>query len=264
MDDWRTYDTVVGTYDRVHAPRFAEPARDLVAAADVEEGQRVLDVGTGTGVLAEAARERGARVVGVDRSTAMLQRGRISRPDLVLVGGEAIDLPFRDRAFDTVLGNFVLAHFAKVETALFDLKRVLKPEGRVGFTTWSDSKDAYQGAWLELVEGVVPRDMLAPAFSAAAPGHERFKRADEVEEALRDAGFRSVRTERKRYQWTYARDDLVEGLGTWTVGRFVRHMLGEPGWTSLMERTRATFADRFPDPLTDFRDVIVAVGTLPS
>jgi hypothetical protein len=55
----------------------------------------------------------------------------------------------------------------------------------------------------------------------------------------------------------------VEGLGTWTVGRFVRKMLGESGWASLMERTRAVFADRFPDPLNDFRDVLVAVGALP-
>ena len=47
------------------------------------------------------------------------------------------------------------------------------------------------------------------------------------------------------------------------MGRFVRNMLGEDGWASLMERARAAFADRFPDPLSDFRDVIVAVGSLP-
>jgi hypothetical protein len=40
-------------------------------------------------------------------------------------------------------------------------------------------------------------------------------------------------------------------------------MLGDAGWTSLMERARATFAERFPDPLTDFRDVVLAVGRLP-
>lgn len=263
MDDWRTYDAVAETYDRVHAPRFSEPGRDLVAAAGVGAGERVLDVGAGTGVVAEAVEAAGARAVGIDRSLAMLAAGRAHRPELSLVAAEAIDLPFRDRSFDAILGNFVLAHFAKADTALFDLRRVLKPEGRIGFTSWSDTKDAYQGAWLELVEGVVPRDMLAPAYAAAAPGHERFKRPDAVEEALREAGFRNIRTERKRYQWTYARDDLVEGLGTWTVGRFVRNMLGEPGWASLMERTRGAFAERFPDPLTDFRDVILAVGTLP-
>jgi ubiquinone/menaquinone biosynthesis C-methylase UbiE len=263
MDDWRTYDAVAETYDRVHAPRFADAARDLVSAASVGSDQLVLDVGTGTGVLAEAAQAAGARAVGLDRSVGMLREAARSRPTLRLVAGEAIDLPFRDRSFDVVLGNFVLAHFVRVETALFDLKRVLKPNGTIGFTAWADGTDAYQETWLELVEGVVPRDMLAPAYGAAAPGHERFKRSDAVEEALRDAGFRHVRTERKRYQWTYARDDLVDGLATWTVGRFVRNMLGEPGWTSLVQRTRARFAERFPDPLTDFRDVIVAVGALP-
>ncbi|MGH2680105.1 MAG: class I SAM-dependent methyltransferase [Actinomycetota bacterium] len=264
MDDWRTYDTVADVYDRVHAPRFADAARDLVGALAVVEGDRVLDVGTGTGVGPEAVAAAGASAVGVDRSTAMLSAGHRTRPTLSLVAGQVIDLPFRDRSFEAVMGNFVLAHFVKVETALFELRRVLRPKGRIGFTTWSDGKDAFQEAWLELVEQVVPRDMLAPAYTAAAPGHERFKRPQAIEEALRADGFRSIRTERKRYQWTYARDDLVEGLGTWTVGRFVRNMLGEPGWASLMERTRATFAERFPDPLTDFRDVIVAVGSLPS
>lgn len=264
MDDWRTYDAVADVYDRVHAPRFAEAARDLVAAAEVGAGQRVLDIGTGTGVGSEAIRAAGGAAVGVDRSFAMLAAGHRSRPGLPVVAAEAIDLPFRDRTFDAVLGNFVLAHFAKVETALFDLRRVLRPQGRIGFTAWADGKDAYQEAWLELVEEVVPRDMLEPAYAAAAPGHERFKRPETVEQALRDAGFRRVRTERRRYQWAYARDDLVEGLGTWTVGRFVRNMLGAAGWVALMERARATFAERFPDPLTDFRDVILAIGTLVS
>ena len=263
MDDWRNYDSVAEVYDRVHASRFAKVAADLVAALRIRAGDRALDVGTGTGVTAELARRAGASAVGVDRSVAMLAVGRRARPDVPLVAGEAIDLPFRDQTFDVVLGNFVLAHFAKVETAMFDLIRVLRPGGRVGFTAWSDGKDAYQDAWLGLVEQVVPRDMLAPAFGAAAPGHERFKRTQAIEDALRTAGFRSVRTERKRYQWTYGRDELVEGLGTWTVGRFVRNMLGDARWTSLMERTRATFAERFPDPLNDFRDVIIAVGELP-
>ena len=158
-----------------------------------------------------------------------------------------------------VMGNFVLAHFVKVETALFDVKRVLRPGGRVGFTAWSDGKDAYEDAWLELVESVVPREMLQPAYSAAAPGHDRFKQPSAIEDTPREAGFRNVRTERKRYQWTRPRGP----------GRGPRHVDRRPvrpqharrgGWASLMERTRATFADRFPDPLNDFRDVIVAVA----
>ena len=49
MEDWRSYDDVAETYGRVHAPRFAEAARDLVKALGIVEGERVLDVGTGTG-----------------------------------------------------------------------------------------------------------------------------------------------------------------------------------------------------------------------
>ena len=116
----------------------------------------------------------------------------------------------------------------------------------------------FQDAWLELVENVVPRDMLAAR--GGRPGHERLKHPETGSWRPCARRFRRVRAERRRYQWTYARDELVEELGTWTVGRFVREMLGESGWASLMERTRAVFADRFPDPLNDFRDVIVAVG----
>ena len=179
----------------------------------------------------------------------MLSVAHRDRPSLSLVAAEGLDLPFRDRTFHVVAGNFVFAHFAKVETALFELARVLGPGGRIGFTTWSDGKDAFQDAWIELIESVIPRDMLAPAYAGAAPGHDRFKNPQAIEDALRKAGFRQIRTVRRRYQWTYPRDDLVEGLGTWAIGRFARNMLGESSWQSFLERARTTFADRFPDPL---------------
>lgn len=264
MEDWRSYDGVAEIYERVHAPRFADAARDLVAALGIEGGQRVLDIGTGTGAAADEIARTDAKVMGVDRSLRMLSVAHRERPSLPFVAADVLDLPFRDRTFDVVAGNFVFAHFAKVETALFELTRVLSRGGRIGFTTWSDSKDAFQDTWTELIETVIPRDMLAPAYAAAAPGHDRFKQPQAIEEALRRAGFRPVRTERKRYQWSYPRDDLVEGLGTWAVGRFARNMLGESSWASFLERARTTFADRFPDPLNDFRDVVLAVGSLPS
>jgi ubiquinone/menaquinone biosynthesis C-methylase UbiE len=264
MNDWRTYDLVADAYERVHAPRFVEPARDLVALANPPAVGRVLDLGTGTGVAAEAALESvgpGGLVVGVDGSTRMLEVARRARPGLLLASAEAIDLPFSDSTFDAVLGNFVLAHFKKVQTALYDAIRVLRPGGRLAMSAWSDAPDAFQTAFLELVESVVPRELLEPAWADAIPGHERFRSRGAIEEVFVDAGLRHVRTEPRRYHWVYTLDDYLDGLEVFATGRFVRSMLGEHGWASFRERVRATFAEQFADPLNDVRDVILAVGT---
>jgi ubiquinone/menaquinone biosynthesis C-methylase UbiE len=263
MNDWRTYDDVAETYERVHAARFSEVARDLVEMVGVYEGAKVLDIGTGTGVAAQVALDTGASAAGIDESVGMLRVARRERPKVPVAAAEAIDLPFGPGRFDAVLGSFVLAHFTKVETALFDIARVLRVEGRVGFSAWSDGVDTYQQTWRELIESVVPREMLGPAYAEVVPGHERFRSRTEIEEALIDAGFRTVRTELVKYHWQYALDDYLDGLQVWATGRFVRNMLGESGWSSLRERARATFAERFPDPLNDFREVILATATKP-
>ena len=80
MSDWRTYDDVAETYERVHATRFAEVARDLVEQMRLTDGARVLDVGTGTGVAAQVAADAGAQVVGIDESLGMLRVARRERP----------------------------------------------------------------------------------------------------------------------------------------------------------------------------------------
>ena len=260
MDDWRTYDDVAEIYERVHAPRFVEVARDLVAQASIAEPDRVLDVGTGHRGRREAAAAAGAAVGGhrrVDRHAA----GRVARASQVaVVAAEAIDLPFRPGTFDAVIGTFVLAHFTKYDTALFELRRVLKLGGRIGFSSWHDGVDAYQDAWRELIESVVPREMLAPAYAEAAPWHDRFRSRESVEETLIDAGFRQVRTEIVKYRWVYSRDDFLDGLSVWATGRFAREMMGETGWAAFRQRAHDVFAERFPDPLNDFREVILATA----
>jgi ubiquinone/menaquinone biosynthesis C-methylase UbiE len=260
MDDWRTYDDVAEIYERVHAPRFVEVARHLVAQASIAPPDRVLDLGSGTGIAAEAAIAAGATAAGIDESMGMLQVSRRQRPSVPVAAGEAIDLPFRPGTFDAVIGTFVLAHFTKYETALWDISRVLKPAGRIAFSSWHDGIDAYQQTWLELIESVVPREMLAPAYAEAAPWHDRFRSRESVEEALIDAGFRQVRTEIVKYRWVYRLDDYLDGLSVWATGRFAREMLGETGWATFCDRARRVFAERFPDPLNDFREVILATA----
>jgi ubiquinone/menaquinone biosynthesis C-methylase UbiE len=263
MNDWRSYDLVAETYARVHAPRLAEPARDLVELVGVGDGHLVLDIGAGTGVASQAVIKAGGRAVGADGSTKMLEVARREQPATPLVAAEAIDLPFRLGVFDAVVGNFVLAHFAKVDTALYDLVRVTRSGGRLGFSAWEDGLDTFTETWLELVTSVVPREMLEPSISRAIPNRDRFRRRETLEQVLHDAGLSHVRSERARYEWIWARDDFVDGLTTWATGRFVRSMLGESGWASFLERARAEFAERFPDPLHDAREVLLVVGTKP-
>lgn len=265
MRDWRSYDDVAEIYARVHAPRFVEPARDLLTLLDPVPGSRLLDLGTGPGTLVALARDERALpdVIGVDPSIGMLAVAHRALPDIPFAAATAIDLPFRDGTFDAVTANFVIAHFTKLETAMYDVLRVLRPGGRFGATAWGGGPDDLTSTWLELVREVVPPDVLSTAVDGAAPWRERLRDRGAFEEVLVDSGLRHVRVEEREYRFSFHLDEYVEGLSSWATGRFVRGMIGDQGWARLLERARATYAERFADPVNDFRRVWVGVGTKP-
>jgi len=266
MDDWRSYDGVAAAYERANGGRLSEPARDLVAlAGDLPAAARALDVGTGTGLTASEASKAGAAlVVGLDPSVPMLATGASVRDGFRPVAGRAIDLPFRDGSFDLVTASFVLNHVAKYDTALFDMVRVLRHGGRIAVSTWGPGVDELQRTWRELVSTVVGGDMLRDVLKQAVPWEDLFAQRGPLEEALIDAGLNRVRTEPRRYRFVYSIEEFLDGREAAATGRFVRSMLGEAGWASFRERARATFTERFADPLNDFRDVILAVATKPA
>jgi ubiquinone/menaquinone biosynthesis C-methylase UbiE len=266
MNDWRSYDDVADVWEQVHAPRNAEIARDLIELGDIGSAHRVLDVGTGTGVLAEAAigaLGEGGTVVGVDVSLPMLALARRARPDVPFAAAEAINLPFRDRTFELVAGNFVLHHFARYETALFDLLRVLRPGGRIALSTWGKGEDDLEKTWRELVEQVVGRELFRDAVQRSAPWRERFGDREKLEETLLAAGLRKIRTESREYRFAFQVDEYVAGRSVLATGRFVKEMLGAERFEAFCSQARQVYRERFADPLNDFRDVWLAVGTKP-
>jgi ubiquinone/menaquinone biosynthesis C-methylase UbiE len=265
VNDWRSYDGVADVWNRVNAPRNAVVARDLLLLADTEPGARALDVGTGTGALAGTAAELtgGGHVVGIDVSPAMLDVARRSHPDVRFVAAQAIDLPFRDARFDIVAGNFVLQHFPRPSTALFDMLRVLRSGGRLALTTWGAGEDDLDKTWRELVEEVVGPDLARDAVQRSAPGRDRFADRAVIEETLLDAGLRHVRTEPREYRFSFSIREYVDGRSILSTGRFLREMVGEQQFARFIDRAMAVYADRFADPLNDFRDVWLAVATKP-
>jgi ubiquinone/menaquinone biosynthesis C-methylase UbiE len=260
--DWRSYDTVAGTYDRVRTEFHALPAADLVALLAPRAGGRVLDVGTGTGAAAlEAAKSVGPEglVVGLDPSLEMLSRAR-DRGLGRVVAGKALDLPFENGAFDAVVASFVVFLFTRYETALFDMMRVVRPGGKVGVTTWGGTEDEFRRTWREVAESFVGKDLLKDAARRASPWEERFSDPRHLHETLREAGLRQVDVQRRDYRFTWSVDDYLAGRETSAAGRFLHDMLGEASWERFRQRVAEEFRSRFADPIGDTSDVILAVG----
>jgi len=107
---------------RAYAARLATPS----------PGARVLDVATGTGDLALALQHRGCAVVGLDPCDAMLRLGlEKSNRSITCVLADAHSLPFKGEAFDCVTVAFGVRNMADVVAALREMRRVLRPGGRV-------------------------------------------------------------------------------------------------------------------------------------
>ena len=101
------------------------------AALGLRPGERVLDVGAGTGVSTEELARSGAFAVGADLSIGMLRAGRAVRPEVPLLAGDALRLPFADATFDAVTISFALRNVVDTEAALRELARVTRPGGRL-------------------------------------------------------------------------------------------------------------------------------------
>jgi SAM-dependent methyltransferase len=143
-------------YDDLFVPAlFGQWAPQLVNCARVRQGQSVLDVACGSGVVARAAREvvgPGGRVVGVDLNPAMLEVAQQARPDLEWTQGDAEDLPFADATFDVALCQSALFFFPDPGRAVGEMARVVAPGGVVALQTYAPlaEQPAY-GPFVELV-----------------------------------------------------------------------------------------------------------------
>ena len=118
---------------------FTTPvAAHVVGFAGVEAGEKVLDIGTGTGVVAITAARAGAQVCALDLSPDLLvqarENARVAQyPDIEWIEGDAEHLPYPDSSFDVVLSQFGHMFAPRPDVVVAEMRRVLTPAGRVAF-----------------------------------------------------------------------------------------------------------------------------------
>ncbi len=204
----KRYDQLSAALSFWQDPRWR---RALVDAVEPVAGERVLDVATGTGMVAAELRKRAdCRVVGVDQSPEMLGSARArfagEGNSVELVQGQAEELPFADASFDAVTFTYLLRYVDDPKATVSELARVVRPGGRVaslefGVPPWPPARAAwrfYTAIGLPVLGRMASRDwsevgrFLGPSIRGFYEKHPLERIAGYWE----DAGLRAVQVRR--------------------------------------------------------------------
>jgi len=200
----RSYDRVATVLSLGQDPRWRAA---LVDAIDARPDDRVLDVATGTGMVAEALRRRyGCHVVGLDQSADMLAIAR-TRDDVydTVVEGRAERLPFPDASFDHVTFTYLLRYVDDPAAVMRELARVVKPGGHIASLEFALPGGLWRPLWWLYTRVGLPiaGRVVSAKWSAVGaflgPSIERFYRRHPqaaVDRYWREAGLGDVRTRR--------------------------------------------------------------------
>jgi len=157
----------------------------VLSMAGVKDGERVLDAGCGTGIYSIELAKRGARVTALDASSEMIERARDKAEkagaSVDFIKADALKIPFPDNHFDLVLSVCMLCFVKERDGALLEMKRVLRPGGRVVIALLN-SRSPW--ALFRRIQGRVKETVYSSAEFISPNG---------IESSLEKAGFKDIK-----------------------------------------------------------------------
>jgi SAM-dependent methyltransferase len=180
----------------------------LVDRLDPQPGQTVLELAAGTGetgFLAARRLGKSGRLISSDFSTQMVRAAErvakeigVDNAEFRVLDAERLDLD--DASVDGILCRFSYMLMAEPARALRESRRVLRPAGRVAFSTWGE---AARNPWMTFSAGVMIERGLMEPFSSDGPGVFAMPDADTIVPLLREAGFDEVEVEEMPLRWRF-------------------------------------------------------------
>ena len=191
----------------VQEPAQGSMYAPVLEAAGVGDGTRLLDVGCGSGVAAQIARERGAKVSGIDASPPAAEIARDRVPDGDFRVGEMQALPYGDGCFDVVTAFNAFQYAADPSAAMCEARRVASAGGTVAALAWGRPEDCEAAAYLTALGS------LLPAPPPGVPGPFALSAPNALERLARHAGLIAARVDEVTARWEYPdHETAIRGL----------------------------------------------------
>ena len=186
------------TNDVLAMGQTASWRRAVTRAIAPEAGMLVLDLAAGTGTSSMPLQKAGAWVVATDFSLGMLTEGRRRRPELPMVAGDGMSLPFADDTFDAVTISFGLRNINDPDVGLRELLRVTRPGGRLvvcefSQPTWAPFRTVYSEYLMKALPSVAKKTSSNPeAYVYLAESIRAWPNQNDLAKVIAGAGWEQV------------------------------------------------------------------------